>query len=114
MWIPLDDAAADNGTLVVVRGSHQPDWRPANVDTSKTNQEFALRIERNEWAAADEVICAVPRGSAVFFCDRLVHGSCPSTSGRDRYTLISTYHAPVEDEAFDKGFPARHVIVPAQ
>lgn len=111
VWIPLDDAAADNGTLIVVRGSHHREWQP--VRKSGPNNEFEEQVERDGWAAADEVLCEVPRGSAVFFSDRLLHASCPSTSGRDRYTLISTYHAPAADEPFDKNCPARHVIVPA-
>jgi ectoine hydroxylase-related dioxygenase (phytanoyl-CoA dioxygenase family) len=111
-WIPLDDARADNGTLLVVRGSHRREWTHATSDGQTTNNEFNNVIPERQWPASDEVTCAVPRGSAVFFSDRLVHGSCPNTSGEDRYTIISTYHAPAPDEEFDRQFAARHVIVP--
>ena len=114
VWIPLDDVSSDNGTLLVVRGSHQRDWRPVRKQSQATNNEFEQQIEENGWAPSDEVICELPRGSAVFFTDRLVHASCQNKSGRDRYTVISTYHAPATDEPFDKEFPARKVIVPAQ
>jgi ectoine hydroxylase-related dioxygenase (phytanoyl-CoA dioxygenase family) len=52
----------------------------------------------------------VPRGSAIFFSDRLVHASCENRGGRDRYSLISTHHPPTADEEFDRQFAARHVI----
>lgn len=113
VWISLDDVSSDNGALLVVRGSHRRDWRPVQVKSQASNYEFEQQIEGNGWSPTDEVVCELPRGSAVFFSDRLVHASCPNPSGRDRYTIISTYHAPAEDEPFDKGFPARKVILPA-
>ena len=112
IWIPLDDANADNGTLIVVPGSHQRDWENVEGDITKTNSEFGQEIARPQWAKSHEVICNIPRGSAVFFSDRLAHASCPNTAGRDRYTIISTYHAPAPGEPFDLHFPARHVIQP--
>lgn len=112
IWIPLDDASADNGTLIVVPGSHTRDWDHVAGDSTKTNNEFGREIARRQWAESDEVVCNIPRGSAVFFSDRLAHASCPNTAGRDRYTIISTYHAPAIDEPFDLHFPARHVIEP--
>ncbi len=110
VWIPLDDAAADNGTLVVVRGSHRQAWRHEQGSGQDTNNEFRNVIRDRQWPAADETVCAIPRGSAVFFSDRLVHGSRPNTAGRDRYTIISTYQAPAPDEPFDLQYPARRVI----
>ncbi len=112
VWIPLDDATAANGTLKVVRGSHKREWHHQTGDASKTNNEFVSVISESQWTPADEVTCEIPRGSAIFFTDRTVHASCENVSGEDRYAIISTYHAPAEDEEFDKQFPARHVIVP--
>lgn len=111
VWIPLDDATAENGTLTVVPGSHKRDWRMARRDPSAG--EFVNAIEDGDWKDGDVVTCAIRRGTAIVFSDRLVHGSTPNTAGRDRYAIISTYHAPAPDEAFDLDFPARKVIVPA-
>ena len=113
VWIPLDDATVANGTLKVVRGSHCHEWPHATSAMRDTNGEFPNVIRDRQWAANDEIICTVPRGSAIFFSDRLVHGSCPNTAGTDRFTIISTYHAPAPDEPFDVNFSARHVIVTA-
>lgn len=110
VWIALDDVAADNGALVVVRGSHRQTWTSAASDMRNSNGEFNNVIERKLWGPENEVICAVPRGSAIFFSDGLVHASCENTSGKDRFSLISTYHSAAADEEFDKQFPARHVI----
>ena len=111
VWIPLDDATAANGTLTVVPGSHRQDW--TMVKKGLANGEFHDEITPGGWQDGDIVTCAIPRGTAVVFSDRLVHGSTPNTAGRDRYAIISTYHAPAADEPFDLDFPARHVLVPA-
>ena len=111
VWIPLDDATADNGTLTVVPGSHRQDWRM--VKKSLPSGDFQFEISGSSWRAGDVVTCAIPRGTAIVFSDRLVHGSTANTAGRDRYAIISTYHAPAADEPFDLDFPARKVLVPA-
>lgn len=111
VWIPFDDANSDNGTLTVVRGSHKKDW--TMIKKGLPNGEFIYQVADNEINSDDIVICTVKRGSAIFFSDRLVHGSMPNTAGTDRYTIINTYQAPADDESFDLDFPARQIIVPA-
>ncbi len=113
VWIALDDVSAVNGALKVIPRSHLREWKPhVENDMGNTNGEFAHVISDTPWKPEDEVICEIRKGGAIFFSDRLVHGSCTNLSGQDRYAIISTYHAPQEDEEFDKHFPARHVIVP--
>lgn len=108
VWIALDDANADNGTLTVVPRSHLKNW------TMKTealaNGEFLYQIPETEINPEHIVICNVKRGSAVIFSDRLVHGSTSNLAGIDRFTVISTYHAATEDEPFDLAFPAREIL----
>lgn len=111
VWIPLDDATAENGTLTVVPGSHKRDWRM--VKMGLPSGEFENAIDNGDWKDGDVVTCAIKRGTAIVFSDRLVHGSTPNTAAKDRFAIISTYHAPAADEAFDLEFPARKVIVPA-
>jgi ectoine hydroxylase-related dioxygenase (phytanoyl-CoA dioxygenase family) len=111
VWIPLDDATAANGTLTVVPGSHKKDWRM--VKMGLPSGDFQYEITGGDWREGDVVTCAIKRGTAIIFSDRLVHGSTPNTAGQDRYAIISTYHAPALDEPFDLDFPARKVLVPA-
>jgi ectoine hydroxylase-related dioxygenase (phytanoyl-CoA dioxygenase family) len=112
VWIPLDDCSAHNGTLKVLPGSHKKAWKHESRGRSQTNNEFVNFIPDSQWKPEEEVTCELKRGSAIFFSDRTLHASCENTSGLDRYAIISTYHAPAEDEEFDKHFSARHVIVP--
>lgn len=112
IWIALDDVRAENGALVVLPGSHLKQWRARRGDTKNTNGEFDNVIEDKQWRAEDEVVCTLRKGGAIFFSDRLLHASTANTAGEDRFAIISTYHAPLPEEEFDKHFPARHVIVP--
>jgi len=110
VWIPLDDASAENGTLTVIPGSHRKEWKPKK---GGVNGDFFNELDGLDWQPSDVVVCNVPRGSAVIFSDRTVHGSTANTAKRDRFVVISTYQAPGPDEPFDLDFPARKVIVPA-
>jgi ectoine hydroxylase-related dioxygenase (phytanoyl-CoA dioxygenase family) len=113
VWIPLDDSLAANGTLKVVPGSHTRDWNAHQPgDLGATNHEFGNVIQNQTWPPEAEVTCELKRGGAIFFSDRLAHASCPNTAGLDRYAIISTYHAPADEEPFDRQFPARHLIAP--
>lgn len=111
VWIPLDDARRDNGTLLVVRGSHLREWQIAEGVGINQARDFNQTVVAGQWANADEVVCEIERGSAIFFSDRLLHASTPNATGADRYTIISTYQAPADpEEPFDLHFEARHTI----
>lgn len=111
VWVALDDARRDNGCMRVLRGGHARDWAHRDGGGAGTNGEFPNVISDPDWNADDEVACEVPQGGAIVFGDRLPHASFTNESGKDRYALILTYHAPTADEPFDLGFPARHVLV---
>ncbi len=111
VWIALDEVREDNGALKVLPGSHRRDWQPQTSSGSQSNREFTQVISR-DWDEANETSCPLPQGGAIVFSDRLLHASCSNSAGVDRYSLISTYHAPFPEEPFDMDFPARHIIEP--
>jgi ectoine hydroxylase-related dioxygenase (phytanoyl-CoA dioxygenase family) len=111
VWIPLDDATAENGTLTVIPGSHKRDWHMVKIGLP--SGDFQYEINNGTWRDGDIVTCGIKRGSVIVFSDRLVHGSTRNTTGKDRYAIISTYHSPASDEPFDLDFPARKVLVEA-
>lgn len=110
IWIALDEVTADNGALKVLPGSQTHEWGALQSDGASTNREFTNVVQEITWRPDEEVVCELPIGGAIFFSDRLLHASMPNTSGADRFSLISTYHAPAGDEEFDLQFKARHVI----
>ncbi|HYE08110.1 MAG TPA: phytanoyl-CoA dioxygenase family protein [Planctomycetota bacterium] len=110
LWLALDDVGVDDGALTVVDGSHRLALEPAPGDLASTNNEFHHVASRRAWNPVDERAVPIPQGAGIFFSDRLVHGSTPSRSGRDRWAWIGTYHAPTEDEPWDLEFPARRVL----
>lgn len=107
VWIALDDVNEQNGAMRVLPGGHHRHWQHS---APVQGQEFGNRIQ--ELNEENAITCEMTAGSALFFSDRLPHSSTPNTNGKDRYAIISTYHAPAPDEEFDKRFAARHVIVP--
>jgi ectoine hydroxylase-related dioxygenase (phytanoyl-CoA dioxygenase family) len=111
VWIALDDVSRHNGALKVLPGRHHSVLDHGQATGVPTN-EFTNTIASIPQDAPGEVIAEMKAGDALFFSDLTPHASCPNESGEDRYAIISTYHAPAEDEPFDLGFKARHVIVP--
>ena len=109
VWIALDDVTAQNGTMRVLPGGHHQDWQHSSP---AQGEEFGNRIQ--DLKEENVITCEMKAGSALFFSDRLPHSSTPNSNGKDRYAIISTYHAPAPDEEFDTHFAARHVIVPVE
>lgn len=96
IWIALDDATVENGCLRFVPGSHRLTFCEKHDDASQFNH----RILDQELAGLPVETIACRRGDAVFFCDRLVHGSHPNTSGENRWALIPTYrNGSVNDDS---------------
>lgn len=106
VWIPFEDTCAEGGTLVVAPGSHLRSWR---VEEVKGGGEFTRQLPKDAAPREGVRVCEIKRGTALFFPDTLLHGSTASTGDRERYAIISTYHAP-GDEPFDQRFPARKVL----
>ena len=107
LWIALDDVTAENGALRVLPGGHRQTWQHSRA---REGEEFGNRIA--DVTEENAITCEMNAGDALFFSDNLPHSSTPNTNGKDRYAIISTYHAPAPDEEFDTRFAARHVIVP--
>lgn len=107
VWIALDNVTVENGAMRVLPGGHHQDWQHSSASQG---EEFGNRIQDIDEESA--ITCKMKAGSALFFSDGLPHSSTPNSNGKDRYAIISTYHAPAPDEDFDTRFPARHVIVP--
>jgi len=108
VWIPFADTCADGGTLTVLPGSHRCEW---SVQKTKRvdGGEFSEFIDETELNGQDIRVCEIEAGTAIIFSDRLLHGSTASQGTRERYAIISTYHAP-GNEPFDQNFLARKVI----
>ena len=99
-WIALDRAEIDNGCLRVVAGSHARAWDHHREDSPVG---FGNRVSEEDVVAAfgTGALRSVPMGpgDALFFHDRLLHGSHANSSGRDRWALIPTYRdASVADD----------------
>lgn len=109
VWIALDDVTAQNGALRVLPGGNHQDWQHSTPADAK---EFGNRIQ--DLDEENAITCEMKAGGVLFFSDRLPHSSTPNSNGKDRYAIISTYHAPAPDEGFDTQFAARHVIVPVE
>lgn len=78
VWIALEDITADNGQLLVARGSHRLDTRIRG-----TNVSTPWLAHRGVW---DRRMVAVPAaaGEAIIFDSALVHGSYPNHSSSAR------------------------------
>ena len=111
VWIPLDDATAQNGALKVIPGGHKREWQHGTGDVEVTNDEFTNIIADLPENPQGSLVVEMTAGSLLLFSDLLPHASTPNVAGLDRYAIISTYHAPAPDEEFDRTCPARHVIL---
>jgi hypothetical protein len=106
VWIALDDATPDNGCLIYIPGSHKRVF-PKTVHAGKN---FINRVDEQHLAGLPRETLAVKRGDAVFFHDRAMHASHPNTTGKDRWSFISTYRdasvvddpMPIPKEAWKK------------
>jgi ectoine hydroxylase len=88
----LDDAAADNGAMAVLPGSHRgPIYTHYDGQGRFVGCMRSEDIERLDTSRA--VLLELPAGSIHIHHYRLVHWSAPNTSTRERRLLINSYAA---------------------
>jgi len=88
IWIALDDATPENGCLRLVPGSQHQVFNMATVEDV---HGFNRRVTDEDLQGWPIETLPVRRGDAVFFHDLALHGSCPNTSGKERWSAIATY-----------------------
>lgn len=94
VWIPLVDTNKNNGALQVIKGSHHFDipFRGRNIEGSYWHLSKYIRIFFAQ-------LLDVPKGHAVIFDERLIHGSFDNTSQEDRLA-VSNVMIPQEATLF--------------
>lgn len=92
MWIAIDDATVESGTLHVVPGSHLAPTLPHRRDGG-VHQLITCEDEIDE---AQAVPCELQAGGVVFFCYGLAHCTMPNFSPTERsgvaYHFVSSDH----------------------
>lgn len=96
VWIALDPATPENGCLKMLPGSHK---QLAIHDGSAPQSEgFDHRLRPDAVDESRAVILPCAPGDAVLFHDLTLHASFPNTSGRDRWSVISTFRSASEPD----------------
>lgn len=90
IWFPLfRDLAADDGPMIVARGSHREIYpytfekEPNGVTQFSVADEIAERFE--------QVPCAIARGDAVVFHRDMLHKTGENLSGQPRVSVVIRY-----------------------
>jgi ectoine hydroxylase-related dioxygenase (phytanoyl-CoA dioxygenase family) len=96
VWIALDAADESNGCLKLLPGSHKS--LVVHDGDASDGKGFGNRLNPDtvDESLAISAPCAI--GDAVIFHDLTLHASHPNLSGKDRWTLISTYRSAAETD----------------
>ena len=99
-WVALDDAAAADGTLVYVKGSHK--WPLASVEgefhaPTKDYRWAMLQAAENAGVEQPElVVVEVPAGGCAFHHGRTWHGLCQTTRTEGIFHSIGLHTIPAD------------------
>ncbi len=93
--IMLDDTAAENGPLRLIRGSHKKGLIRTHYDAATTS--YALHVVEDDMVeqlldGGQPFECVGPAGTVVLFGGCVVHGSQQNRSRRDRRNLYFAYN----------------------
>jgi hypothetical protein len=99
MWIAVDDATAENGTMRLIPRSHLRSWEHFRDHGSDHHFTCAAAVDE-----AEAVTCAVAAGGIVLFNYGIAHATGANRTDRDRAGLalhfVAAAHAPREDGYF--------------
>ncbi len=88
IWIPLDDASEENGSLQYVPGSHRWPLLPA-TELAGDMEGIREVLDAEQWQAlAHPTVVSARRGEAAFHHPLMVHGSQANKSDRPRRVVV--------------------------
>ena len=94
-WVALDDAAAADGTLVYVKGSHKWPLATVNGEFHAPTKDYRwAMLQAAESAGVDEpelVVVEVPVGGCAFHHGRTWHGLCKTTRTEGTFHSIGLH-----------------------
>jgi phytanoyl-CoA hydroxylase len=96
VWIALDAATPENGCLKMLPGSHKQ--TVVHDGAAGAGEGFGHRLRPESVDESRVVILPCAPGDVVLFHDLTLHASFPNTSGRDRWSVISTYRGASEPD----------------
>lgn len=102
IWIPLQEATADNGCLWFVPGSHRGEILPHH-SIGHDPRVHGLEIEGADTSRA--VACPLPPGGATIHHNRTMHYAGPNHSGIPRRAYILGFGLPSKPRTEPRRFP---------
>jgi phytanoyl-CoA hydroxylase len=95
-WVALDPATPENGCLKLLPGSHRQ--AVAHDGDASDGKGFGNRLNPDVVDENQAVAAPVQPGDAILFHDLTLHASYPNTTGKDRWSLISTFRAVTDED----------------
>jgi ectoine hydroxylase-related dioxygenase (phytanoyl-CoA dioxygenase family) len=95
-WVALDPATRENGCLKLLPGSHRE--AVVHDGDASDGKGFGNRLDPNAVDESQAVAAPVQPGDAILFHDLTLHASYPNTTGKDRWSLISTFRAVTDED----------------
>ncbi len=86
-WIALDPTREENGTLMIIPGSHKQDLIDHELLTGEDVNFGLLKTQGYEPGHPDEMAVELEPGDALFFHSRLLHRSGPNRTNGHRRVL---------------------------
>ena len=108
VWIALDRATPENGCLKMMPGSHK--GSVVHDGVAKEGEGFGHRLRPEAVDESKAVTLPCEPGDAVLFHDLTLHASHPNSSGKDRWSVISTYRTAGEPDQEYNWSVAKEVV----
>jgi len=90
VWFALGPERPENGCLLVLPGSHNMTFSPAQLDAA---QFLRTDVAENAGLLRAQVAVELDPGDALFFHCRLFHAAGNNRSARTKFSAVFTYHA---------------------
>jgi phytanoyl-CoA hydroxylase len=89
VWLALGQERYDNGCLLVLPGSHEMQFEPAQLDDA----QFLRDVDSNRPLLARQAAVELDPGDVLFFHCRLFHAAGTNKTRETKFSVVHTYHA---------------------